>query len=1038
MNELISKLILPRDFRLGRQWLLCLLLLFSGPDLQAQEALPEQEAEPGLELDPVLVLEDIPDTRHLAAALSDRASRNDTLMTIIAVSRLLDYGYTSDSSQLDQLEARFRDERAWLDRLAARYVELPMRGSLLDPPAWSLLLGLDQQQLEPDHQNSPLGPDTLSLTKQLFDRSNDRLAAALLPELLPRMELVSTALWGELMWVVSANEPMSLLVNRLNSDWFDPWMAAEPPAPGNNAEYDSLISNALAQLNAIVEETVATGPPDELRLKRLRFNLLSALPELGADQAQDAEYLLILASAIDGLRDNNLLPFTESLLWVASSLLLNQQASQEEAPEEPVVDGLTVLEDLPEDEAQSRQFVETADQPELALVAAEESTVEEVTPPEPYQSQLPRALSDWLPVLSNQFSGEFSEVDSRINSSLAAVYDVVQYLQAGEAAPERLSALRAEMADAVAQLVLLIPDMGFYFDQPVRERISEEVARCIGLIAEVDPSAGGGLSRDQFDSCLGNMAAMASELLSEAELAGDPDGPFGMEQLRRELVMTPWQRINFALGYMEKRFSGGCEAPQDPLPNPLEWANLATTISWFARQSPVYFQTPENEALVLAIRQKGTDLLESMVQQVDCISGTGPGINDPVVRSLVEYRTSLDALVAGLREAELNFRGDVLKQGSDVMLHGDANQRTAYRPEELLIGPCDAGRTCEMSATIEPTRALVGLFTDTYLIADQTGLGEVDICYDNVQWVNRRSEPVRADDPHVANYYGQLSFDLVGRYREKDQVTSIFGFNFVSPNEYHYLFGAATEEVLEDSCPTEWVGTKIVTPMNSDSLIRVVPNRLTYLTAARSLPSRIINSNWSRNEEWRDSFITGRNVSQYSYPPDLEIDDRVNQQLQNLYQSEQSTLYSALLRPPRRSKPTEMDSLFMLLDEVTTRKALVRTYMNLFYPQVMIDSDEIRGSLQGYSALLDRMAIRRYRQENKAVSSINQLGIARLERFKAQWNQVPEAVRRSGSIATSLAHAITRLNSLYAEFFVLPLQRVENETMPVTAEAESD
>lgn len=1036
MNDLNSKLCRPQGFRPHWQGALCLLLLSFGLDLRAQEVLPEQEPE--LEApEPVVVLEDIPDTRHLAAALSDRASRNDTLMTIIAVSRLLDYGYTSDSSQLDALEARFREERAWLDRLAARYIELPMRGSLLDPPAWYLLLELDQQQLEPDHVNSPLGPDTVSLTNQLFDRSDDRLAAALLPELLPRMELVSTALWGELMWVVSANEPMSLLVNRLNSDWFDPWMAAEPPAPGKNEEHDSLVADSLAQLTAFVEETVATGPPDVLRLKRLRFNLLSALPELGADQAQDAEYLLILASAIDGLRDNNYLPFTESLLWVASSLLLNQQARLEEVPEEPVGSGLTALEELPEDDSLPEQNGETLDMPEVAFLPADENAAEEIIPPEPYQSPLPRALSDWLPVLSNHFSGEFSEVDSRINSSLAAVYDVVQYLQSGEAAPERLSALRLEMANAVAQLVLLIPDMGFYFDQPVRERISEEVGRCIAFFAEVDPSAGGGLSRDQFDSCLGNMAGMANELLSEAELAGDTDGPFGMEQLRRELVMTPWQRINFALGYMEERFSSGCEAPPDPLPNPLEWSNLATTISWFARQSPVYFQTPENEALVLTMRQQGMDLLESLVQQVDCISGTGAGINDPVVRSLVDYRASLDALVAGLREAELTFRSDVLKPGSDVVLHGDAAQSTAFRPEELLIGPCDAGRTCEMSTTIEPTRALVGLFPDTYLIADQTGLGEVEICYDNVQWVNRRSEPVRADDPHVANYFGQLSFELIGKYHEKDQVTSIFGFNFVSPTEYHYLFGAATEEVLEDSCPTEWVGTRIVTPMNSDSVIRVVPNRLTYLTAARSLPSRIINSNWSRNEEWRDSFITGRNVSRYSYPPDQEIADRVNQNLQNLYQSEQSAIYNALLRPPRRSKPSEMDSLFILLDEVTTRKALVRTYMNLFYPQVMIDSDEIRGSLQGYSALLDRMAIRRYRQENKAVSSVNQVGLARLERFQAQWNRMPEAVRRSGSIATSLAHAITRLNTLYGEFFVLPAQRVENETVPVTLEAES-
>lgn len=1033
MNGLFFKNLHGRRSRLNWLCLLCLLLLICGIELSAQE--PEPALAPVATPEPVF--EAIPGVRHLAAALSDPESRTDTLMTVIAVSRLLDYGYTSDSSQLESLEARFREDRAWLDRLAARYLELPMRGSLLDPPAWHLLLELGQQQLEPDHTNSPLGPDTVSLTQQLFDRSDERLAAALLPELLPRMELVATALWGELMFVVSINESMSQLVNQLNADWFDPWIAAEPPAPGGGEEAESVISEALVQLQAIVADTVTVGPPDELRLKRLRFNLLSVLPELGADEARDAEFLLILASAMDGLHERNYLPFSEGLLWVASGLLLNQQPRAEEAPEEPQAVAAVLLEDLPEGGIEIPQETPAAAELESAVELVDQESTEPEIQQEPYRSPLPRALSDWLPVLSNAYSGEFSEVDPRINASLAAVYDVVQYLQAGEARQEKLTELRSEIANAVAQLELLIPDLGFYFDQPVREQISEEIDRCISIVAEYQAMSNSALSRDQFDGCLSKLAGMANDLLSEAELAGDPDGPFGMEQLRRELMMTPWQRINFALGYLQERFPAGCEAPPEPLPNPLEWSNLATTISWFARQSPVYFQTPENEALVLTMRQQGMELLESLVQQVDCISGTGTGINDPVVRGLVDYRESLDSLVAGLREAELEFRQETLKPGSDVVLHGDASQRTAFRPEELKIGPCDASRVCEMSATLEATRALIGLFPDTYLIADQSGLGDIEICYDNVQWVNRRSEPVRADDPHVANYYGQLSFDLIGRHHEKEQVTQVFGFNFTSPAEYHYLFGAATTEVLQDSCPTEWVGTRIVTRLNSDALVRVVPDRLTYLTTARSLPSRIIAGNWSKNEEWRDSFIIGIDVSRYASPPDSGIADRVNRHLQTLYQSEQSQLYSALLRPPRRSKPGEMDSLFVLLDEVMTRKALVRTYINLFYPQVMVDSDEIRGSLQGYSALLDRIAVRRFRQENKAVSSINEVGVARLERFQSQWSRLPEAVRRSGSIATSLAHAITRLNTLYAEFFVLPVQRVENEAELVTPAAES-
>jgi hypothetical protein len=96
---------------------------------------------------------------------------------------------------------------------------------------------------------------------------------------------------------------------------------------------------------------------------------------------------------------------------------------------------------------------------------------------------------------------------------------------------------------------------------------------------------------------------------------------------------------------------------------------------------------------------------------------------------------------------------------------------------------------------------------------------------------------------------------------------------------------------------------------------------------------------------------------------------------------------------------------------------LVRAYISLFYPEFLIGSDEIRGSLEGYGALLDSKVLRRFREENLAVSSINRQGLERLEEFKAQWSRQPESVRRSGSISTSVAHALMRLNELYIDFF---------------------
>ena len=150
---------------------------------------------------------------------------------------------------------------------------------------------------------------------------------------------------------------------------------------------------------------------------------------------------------------------------------------------------------------------------------------------------------------------------------------------------------------------------------------------------------------------LATLIELASEQVNGAELAGDPDGPFGADQLRRELKLTPWQRINYVLGYLHERHPSGCDLPAEPLPNPLEWSSLATVVTWFAQQAPVYLQTPENEARINGLRQYGMRLLDAWVQQVDCISGAGTGINDPVSRGLADYRQALDELASDLRDA---------------------------------------------------------------------------------------------------------------------------------------------------------------------------------------------------------------------------------------------------------------------------------------------------------------------------------------------------------------------------------------------------
>jgi hypothetical protein len=447
----------------------------------------------------------------------------------------------------------------------------------------------------------------------------------------------STGLWRQLREQLAADPALAAVVRALQADWFDPWMAAEPPAPAGAGGEADLVQRFLEDLRAIVGTAITTGPPDALRLKRLRFELLQALPELQGPQARDAGYLLALAAAVDGLYRREYLAFAGILLWVASDLLLSDTGEDTE-----------------------------------------------------YRSPVPRALTELLPGFSNAYAGDFVEVDSRINASLAAVFDVMQYLQSPTRDPARLAVLGGEVADAVAQLVLLIPDMNYYFEQPVRQRIAEEIDICISIMANRDAGGRPTLTREQFDGCLASLVDLAKEQASRPELAGDPGGPFGAEQLRRELKLTPWQRINYTLGYLHDQHPTGCAAPAAALPNPLEWASLATVITWFARQAPVYLATAGKRGAHRSHAGGGHEIAgRSLARQVDCISGAGSGLNDPFARGLADYRRAFEDLVAALREAELEFRSAHLKPGSDVMLHGGAGQRTAFRSEEVLIGPCD-------------------------------------------------------------------------------------------------------------------------------------------------------------------------------------------------------------------------------------------------------------------------------------------------------------------------------------------------------------
>ena len=737
------------------------------------------------------------------------------------------------------------------------------------------------------------------------------------------------------------------------------------PAPCRLRNRLKSLAIALGELQALAEQLTRAGPPDAARLQAVRAGLLGAMPALDPAGRAQAANLLHLASLLDGLNERRFFSFTEGLVALSAQLSLEAGLHTEKVGETAAL------------------------------------------------------LRGFLPDISAGYARDFAAVDPRLNTAMAVAYDIAQTLNRQPLDEAERQRLMNELADAVARLALLVPDMGYYFDLPVRDPVAGGVDACAGLVAVEDIEGVPAMTRELFDDCLQSLLELADGVARETQLAGDPNGPFGELQLNRELSLTAGQRINYGIGYLHQQYATGCEMPARMLPNPLEWAFLATFMTWFAEQSPVYFQTPENEQRLARMRQIGVELTTTISEQVDCIAGVGVGVNDPVKRVTSGYRAELRRLAVQLQAAQQEFRDLYLQPGADVDLGGELDQATAYRPAELQILPCDAGAVCEMTQPLSSTRALVGLFPDPYLLADQSGLGKLEICYDSMGWQERRSEPVRPGDENVANYFGKLAFTLRGRFNGPQGVDELFAFRFVSPQEYHYMFGAASSEVLADECPVEWIGQRIVTSMPEQDR-GLVPNRLTYLSAPRSLPSRLLANNWDRGSEWRDWFVTGIGVENLPVPPASDLAPLLSQHLQRLRRLEQEAIYGSLLQRNTSFGDQGLTPLHRELNRLGNAKSLIRLQLMLFYPHVLTQSDTLRAAMAGNAGLLDPLVLNRFREQRVPVVDMLAIADERLQAFERHWEAVPEAIRRRGAAGDSMVHAVARLNALQDRFFTNP------------------
>ena len=517
-----------------------------------------------------------------------------------------------------------------------------------------------------------------------------------------------------------------------------------------------------------------------------------------------------------------------------------------------------------------------------------------------------------------------------------------------------------------------------YMATPFRQKIHNDLEVCLNISEEFAPYPQQPIDDKQFKGCINDMVIAATQEASVRELSGSLTKIDTEQALDRALRLPSWQIINILYANVAQ---DDCLDDSHQLVNPFEWTLAAESLLWFVDRWPAYMHSyPQNSQISKIIRQ-GEHLIESH----PCLEKPEWEILDAHFTQIVQ---SWENVKNQIKQLVTEFRQDNLTNGSDIDLLENAEKQSNYRVEDVTIMACDPQQSCGVHVELESSRALFGLFPNHLLVADQLKLGSLKLCYDNVGWENIRSAPTHLKNDSVANYFGNFSFSLKGFYDEE----LIFERKLTDKQEYLYLFAENSEKVLETSCPLSIVGDKISTQLKGGTY-GLVPNRLTFLTASRANESKILQSNWSAGEEWRDK-ITTPEALLVSSNELLEMSADIQQAYQLKAADLQNLIYQAMLN--RVPVPTAIQQ--QLTDGFANmqRSTELFTALNYFLQMdALMVNDALHGILFGGNKIPDTVTIDQFYQNqiniNLLISSVDE----NLNANKEKWNASAKTLSNS-------------------------------------------
>ena len=600
--------------------------------------------------------------------------------------------------------------------------------------------------------------------------------------------------------------------------------------------------------------------------------------------------------------------------------------------------------------------------------------------------------SNWLFALPEAQVRDLSKIDTELPLILALLQDSSNELKSNG---DALALARQRLATAYSRLALFMPTMETYLDQPIRNEISEARDACRQFS-----------DSDRSVKCQRVLKAQFGQRFDSEELVG-ANGPFSTTFLQRELGLSTWQRAQYLDNYVQWRLDRSCQSAE--WFNVLEWS-LAT--QWWQGLSNIEgSQTSE-------LLEQTSEWSEQVHEWLACISNdadipegaeSARAQHDLMSQLFVLQRLALEQLGQAIEDSTEVFYREVTKEGADLSFDDASVNSTSFRDNSLTVGPCHTSNVCGARIALPTSRPILDLVPSGYWMADQLKLGQVNLCYANVRWIDRALSPARENDAGVADYSGRLSLELKAEFvREGGAKETIFVHRYDSSERANFFFGKASDDQLTLDCAHGLEGQPIQSTLKTRGS-SLVPDRLTYFTSVPTSAASQLSTYWER---WQDALVDPEQVQVIAQARGDNILLEAQGQLSALRDRRERLLASRMMAIQTQD---ENDPVTVAMREVDVLGQLIQRMLELHYGPLIRYDATLRARIFGDQSLLSRRDIRTARDSGLDMAELVAQGKSKLSLLEQYWNSYPKSIRHQGLMPPELMASRVRLSALLDE-----------------------